>query len=153
MKLNKPKKKLFKFIKCKLIVFYYQRIHSIFSDSLDKARMQFIAGIHDPNYSDLYKRYKTALDYVNRYSKIPQKIGNIKGEYLNIIEAARKQDTIIALSNENGSYSKKLWELGKDAQEKLEKLKSESIPEMSPEEEMEMFKKFIQGGIKSKQTK
>ena len=57
------------------------------------------------------------------------------------------------MSNENGSYSKKLWELGKDAQEKLEKLKSESIPEMSPEEEMEMFKKFIQGGIKSKQTK
>lgn len=94
MKLNKPKKKLFKFIKCKLIVFYYQRIHSIFSDSLDKARMQFIAGIHDPNYSDLYKRYKMALDYVNRYSKIPQKIGNIKGEYLNIIEAARKQDAI-----------------------------------------------------------
>jgi len=57
------------------------------------------------------------------------------------------------LSNENGSYSKKLWELGKDDQKKLEKLKSESIPEMSPEEEMEMFKKFIQGGIKSKQTK
>ena len=72
---QKPKKRFFKYIKSKLIVFYCDNIHSIFSNSLERTRMQVIAGISeaDQDNPDLYKRYDAAVTVSYTHLTLPTK--------------------------------------------------------------------------------
>jgi hypothetical protein len=156
MGLQKPKKRFFKYIKSKLIVFYYDNIHSIFSNSLERTRMQVIAGIAEPfqDNADLYKRYDAAVKYIKLYKEKPVKKEDTNKEaFIKILTDAKQQGTNIAETSKTVEQKKALWELGEDAKDKLEKYRSEPTPDISPEEEMKLFQRFIESGKKAKQTK
>jgi len=155
MALQKPKKRFFKYIKSKLIVFYCDNIHSIFSNSLERTRMQVIAGIAEPfqDNADLYKRYDAAVKYIKLYKEKPVKKEDTNKEaFIKILTDAKHQGANIAATAKTAE-TKSLWELGEDAKDKLEKYRSEPTPEISAEEEMKLFQRFIESGKKAKQTK
>ena len=117
--------------------------------------MQVIAGIAEPfqDNADLYKRYDAAVKYIKLYKEKPVKKEDTNKEaFIKILTDAKHQGANIAATAKTAE-TKSLWELGEDAKDKLEKYRSEPTPEISAEEEMKLFQRFIESGKKAKQTK
>jgi len=134
MESKKQTKRSFKYIKNKLIIFYYDNIYSIFNDSLERTRMQVLAGIPDVHQdnAELYRKYDTALKYVNQYDKKPSKKEDLD-----------KNKFIKTMIDERRNVAKR---------QKDSIITAEPMIEISQEEEMNLFKQFIEDGKKTKLT-